>query len=235
MKALKTVRIIIWSVCLIVGAYTLYGYVKVKNMKSDEANMGTRLDVARADTALNSADGMSTAQIDAPKITPVAGIKPSAPFSLVDHKGQPFTQDSAAWKGKTRLIYFGFASCPAICPAELHKMTVALNALPPEKSAQIQPIFITIDPERDTVAAMNDYVSLFHPRFIGVTGAPDNIKAMLKDWNVFATRVDDESLNGYTMDHSSYIYLQQPDNSVLALFRMRDSAQSITDFLNKSL
>lgn len=159
------------------------------------------------------------------KVAPMAGIQIGGPFTLRDHNGQTVTQESFAQNYK--LIYFGFTYCPAICPTELQKVTRVMNALG-ETGKDIQPLFVSIDPERDTPAVMADYVSLFHPRLIGLTGSREQVDVMLKNYRVFAQKVEDPQNNDYTMDHSSYIYLMSPDDQLLAMYRIQDDAQYVT-------
>ncbi len=145
------------------------------------------------------------------------------PFELTDHTGQGVTEKD--YQGY-RLIYFGFTFCPAICPTELAKMTEVLNALG-EKGEQITPIFITVDPERDTQEVMAQYRTLFHPRLVGLTGTPEQIEQVTKAYKVYYAKVDDPSLSEYTMDHSSYIYFMDPENTLLALYKIDQTAEEI--------
>ncbi len=147
------------------------------------------------------------------------------PFTLTNHLGQNVTDKD--YTGKYRLIYFGFTFCPAICPTELSKMTSVMNDLG-DRSKEIQPLFMTVDPERDTVEKMKNYVSLFHSSLIGLTGTSDQIKSVLKDYKIYAAKVDDPSLSEYTMDHSSFIYFIAPDDRLLHIFRINDSADVMT-------
>ena len=100
------------------------------------------------------------------------------PFSLTNHKGEPVSHNDFA--GKYMLIFFGYSFCPDVCPTELGKVSVALDMLEKEGRSitNLQPIFITIDPARDSVQQLNDYMSLFHPRFIGLTGTAEEIDAV---------------------------------------------------------
>lgn len=153
-------------------------------------------------------------------------------FSMKDHNGTPVDENS--WPGKYRLIYFGFTYCPAICPTELQKMTVALNALG-EQGAIIQPLFFTVDPERDTASKLKDYVSLFHPAFIGVTGSQEQTDATLKAFKIYAAKVQQDDMNDYTMDHSSFIYFMAPDGRLLHIFKKDDDAPSIVTIIRSWL
>jgi protein SCO1/2 len=155
-------------------------------------------------------------------IEPVAGVQVGGPFALVDHNEQAVTQEDFADQAK--LIYFGFTYCPAICPTELQKMTRVLDRLG-TRAESIQPIFVTIDPERDTPEVMKEYLQSFYPEFVGLTGSRAQIDAVKKNYRVFAKRVDDPALSDYTMDHSSYIYLMSADDELLSMYRTQDDVE----------
>ncbi len=154
------------------------------------------------------------------------------PFTLTNHMGQKVTEKD--FDGTWRLIYFGFTFCPAICPTELAKTTKALNAIG-DKAAQITPIFITVDPERDTVEVMKGYVASFHPRLIGLTGTAEQIKKVAKEYKIYYAKVDDPQMTEYTMDHSSFIYFMDPDNNLRAIFRADDDAAVMADKINAAI
>ena len=140
-------------------------------------------------------------------------------FSLVDQNGVTRTQ--ADFAGKYTLIYFGFTYCPDVCPTALEIMGRALEELAqqaPDKAAAIQPLFISVDPERDTVAAMAEYVKYFHPRLVGLTGSPAQIQQALQSYKVYAARVATNDGADYTMDHSSLFYLMDGDNQFVHHF-----------------
>ena len=140
-------------------------------------------------------------------------------YTLTNHLGETVTDKDL--EGQYQLLYFGFTYCPAICPTELSKMTEALNMLGDEADA-IQPVFITVDPERDTVEVMKNYIELFHTRFIGYTGTTEQIEHIKKLYKVYSAKVDDPSLSEYTVDHSSYIYFIDPQGRLLSLFKIDD-------------
>ena len=135
-----------------------------------------------------------------PSIPAVGG-----PFSLVAHTGQPFTERNL--EGKVRLVFFGFTSCPDVCPTALTLMTGLLDELDPKTLEEVRPIFVTVDPERDTVEVMKDYMSAFHPAIIGLTGTTATVDAMTKAYKVYYTKVPSEDGKDYTMEHSAGIYL----------------------------
>ncbi len=170
---------------------------------------------------------------DVSEAQPVAGLKLGGPFTLSDQDGEKVTE--ATYEGQYKLIYFGFTFCPAVCPTELQKMRAALDALPSEIAERIQPIFVTIDPERDTVAVMKEYVTLFHPRLVGLTGTVPQIEMMKKNYRVFAAKAGDIDSPDYTMDHSSFIYLMGPKDELVAMYRTNDSADFMADDIKNRL
>ena len=161
--------------------------------------------------------------------TKIAGLKIGGAFTLTDHNGEKVTEQS--YPEQYKLIYFGFTYCPAICPTELQKMRQAVKGLPEEMAARVQPLFITTDPERDTVAVMKDYVSLFDPRLVGLTGTVPQVNHIKKGFRIFAVKVQDEDAQDYTMDHSSFTYLMSPDGELVAMYRVKDTA----DFMMKDI
>lgn len=165
------------------------------------------------------------------KLQPVGGSVGGA-YELIDQDGKTVTDKDFAETYK--LIYFGFTYCPAICPTELSKMTDALDKMGTAARA-IQPIFITIDPERDTAAVMKQYVGHFDERLIGMTGTPEQVKAAASAYKVYYARVDDPAATEYTMDHSSYIYFMSPDDTLLHIFRIEDSAGDMASIMQRWL
>jgi protein SCO1/2 len=137
------------------------------------------------------------------------------PFRLTDHTGKAVSD--ADYRGKHLLIYFGYTFCPDVCPTELSTMAAALDALGPT-AERIQPLFISIDPERDTVAHLAEYVPLFHPRLTGLTGTPEQIRTVTRDFRVYAAKAPGSGGEGYLMDHSSFVYLMGPDGKFVAVF-----------------
>ena len=116
------------------------------------------------------------------------------------------------------LLYFGYASCPDVCPTELGVMASVMDLLG-TRAAQVVPVLITVDPARDTVAVLADYVSRFHPKLIGLTGTPEQIAIAARQYRVYYAKVESRHNTGYLMDHSSFIYLVGPDGKVRSLFR----------------
>lgn len=151
----------------------------------------------------------------------IPGSQVGGPFALVNQDGEAVTEQNFA--GKYKLIYFGFTYCPAICPTELQKITRVLKELGPA-GENIQPLFISVDPERDTPKVIKDYISMFDKRFVALTGTPAQIDQVKKDYRIYANKVQDENNSDYTVDHSSFIYLMSPDNQLISIYRMEDDA-----------
>jgi protein SCO1/2 len=167
--------------------------------------------------------GLIAVSVLRPTGGPVSGELPSVgkaliggPFTLTDHTGKRVTD--ADFRGRNLLVFFGFTYCPDICPSGLAVITAALNALGPA-AANITPVFVTIDPERDTPEKMAVYIQSFHPRLVGLTGTPAEIAAIIKAYRVYAKKVPDErNPASYTMDHSSIAYLMGPDGAFKTFF-----------------
>lgn len=138
------------------------------------------------------------------------------PFSLVDHTGRPVTD--ADFRGKAMLIYFGYTYCPDICPFSLQVMAAALDRLEPEARARIQPLLITVDPERDTVEQLAQYVDspAFPDNLIGLTGTEAQIAEAASAYRVVYRRAGEG--DDYLMDHSSIVYLMGTDGAFVDVF-----------------
>jgi protein SCO1/2 len=143
--------------------------------------------------------------------TPLVG----GPFRLTDQHGVGVTDED--FRGEYLLIYFGYTYCPDVCPTSLQAMAEAIDALG-EHAGRVRPIFFTIDPERDTVEAMQAYVTHFHPRMVGLTGTPEQVAAAAKAYRIYYRKAQDEGMGDYLMDHSSLYYLMGPDGAFLTHF-----------------
>jgi protein SCO1/2 len=160
------------------------------------------------------------------------GVALGGPFALTDHTGRAVTERDFA--GRLALVYFGFTYCPDVCPTELGIIAEALDALE-EQGEQVTPILVSIDPERDTPAALADYVSRFHPRLVGLTGTAEQVAAAARAYRVFYQRVQRPDMRDYLMDHSSFIYLVGRDGRVRALFRPQSSPEAIAEAVRGQL
>ncbi len=133
------------------------------------------------------------------------------PFSLVDQTGRAVTQN--AWPGKYKLVYFGYTHCTDTCPATLQKIDGVMQKLGSQEAAKIVPLFITVDPMRDTVVVMARYLSRFHsPYLVGLTGTADEIASVEKAYHVYAGG------KGSLESHSDYVYLMSPDDKLVTVF-----------------
>lgn len=156
------------------------------------------------------------------------------PFTLVNQEGETVTEQS--FGDKLLLIYFGFTYCPDICPTELSTLTQALDELSKDERAQIQPLFVTVDPTRDTPEAMKAYLSNFHPDFIGLTGSTEQVTAALQGWRVYWAKVDDPSSSaGYTYDHSALTYVMDKNNMYLAHITFGATPEAIVEKIRAHL
>ena len=152
-------------------------------------------------------------------------------FTLIDHEGRTVTDQD--FLGKPMLIYFGFAYCPDVCPTALQRMGAALD-LAKMLTADIQPILITVDPERDTPERLALYVTAngFPPGLRGLTGSPEQIEAVKKVYFAIGEKVDDpDNSEGFTYDHTNFIYLMGPDGKFVDMFTSLDTPQEIADRL----
>jgi protein SCO1 len=149
---------------------------------------------------------------------PLAGAAIGGDFLLTDQDGNK--RSFKEFDGKYRIVYFGYTNCPDICTPDMQNLMAGLKAFEkaqPELGAKIQPIFITVDPARDTQAVLKQFVSAFHPRAVGLTGTEREIADAAKKFAVYFSRVDGSSPESYLMSHSQTPYLMGPDGKPLAI------------------
>jgi protein SCO1/2 len=160
------------------------------------------------------------------------------PFALVDQNGK--TRTDKDFRGKLALVYFGYTYCPDVCPTALQVMSVALDMLGKD-AEQVAPIFITVDPERDTVAHLRDYVKNFHPGLVGLTGSAEAIRQTAKAYRIFYRKADvgpDGKKAGdgdYLMDHSSIVLLMDREGRYLTHFTHQSKSEDIAAEIRKHL
>ncbi|MFC3676187.1 SCO family protein [Ferrovibrio xuzhouensis] len=139
------------------------------------------------------------------------------PFQLTNQDGQPVSDQTYA--GKLMLVYFGYTNCPDICPTALQTIAIAMDDLG-AAGDKVQPILITVDPERDTAPVLKEYVQAFHKRLVGLTGTPEQIAKVAKEYRVYYQKVPlKNSSLGYSMDHSGFTYLMDGQGRYLTHFR----------------
>ena len=154
------------------------------------------------------------------------------PFALTDQNGVQRTD--ADFRGKLMLVYFGFTYCPDICPTDLQQMGLAVDQLGPA-GEMVQPVFITVDPARDTAEHLKDYMPLFHPRFVGLTGDPAAIRQAARAYRVYYEKIEREQKSDYTLDHSVFIYLMDRDGRYLGFFPPGTSAERLAEAMRSHL
>jgi protein SCO1/2 len=155
------------------------------------------------------------------------------PFELTDHTGA--TRSDRDFRGKLMLVYFGFTYCPDVCPADLMAIGQTLELLGAEAD-RVQPLFITVDPERDTAAHLAEYVPMFHPRLIGLTGTIEAIRKVADAYKVFFAKVAlGKQADDYTVDHTSFIYLMDGDGKYLGFFPPGTSAERMAEIIRPRL
>lgn len=153
------------------------------------------------------------------------------PFTLTDQTGR--TRSDSEFRGKLMIVYFGYTYCPDVCPADLMAITQALDALGPAAEG-IQPVFITVDPERDT-KGLADYVAAFHHSLVGLTGSPEEIRKVANAYKAFYAKVPGEPSGEYSIDHAGVIYLIGRDGEYLGFMPPQTSPDRLTEVLRKYL
>jgi cytochrome oxidase Cu insertion factor (SCO1/SenC/PrrC family) len=153
------------------------------------------------------------------------------PFTLTDQTGKQ--RSDTDFRGKLMIVYFGYTYCPDVCPTDLMAITQALDALGPAAEG-VQPVFITIDPERDT-KLLADYVSAFHRSLVGLTGSPDEIRKVANSYKAFYVKVQDERSRDYSIDHAGVIYLIGRNGEYLGFMPPQTNPDRLTEVLRKNL
>ncbi len=154
-------------------------------------------------------------------------------FSLKDQTGK--TRTDADFRGQLLLVYFGFTYCPDICPTDLQAISLAMDQLGAD-AAKVQPLFVTLDPERDTVEHLAQYVPLFHPRLIGLTGSLSDVAKAADAYRVFYKRVKTgDKPDDYTLDHTAFVYLVDRDGKYLGFFPPGTDAPRLVEMIRPHL
>ena len=154
------------------------------------------------------------------------------PFELVDHTGQTVTEES--FDDRYLLVYFGYAYCPDVCPTELLIMGQAVDELG-DLGDEVQPLFVTVDPARDTVEYLAEYVPTFHPRLVGLTGSDEQVHAAAKAYRVYYRLNEPDEDGAYLVDHTSYIYFMDPDGDYLTHFVFGQGPEKMAEIIRKHL
>lgn len=155
-------------------------------------------------------------------------------FELTANSGEPMKWSD--FDGKYRMVYFGFTSCPDICPTDVQRFSQGLMEFEkthPELAEKIQPIFITIDPDRDTVEVVDEFVNAFHPRLIGMTGTNEEIEAVKATFGAAASKLPADETGWYNMSHTAMTYLYGPDGEPLGIIPTDKMAEGVSAELER--
>lgn len=165
---------------------------------------------------------------------PLAGATIGGPFALTNEDGG--TTRNSDFDGRYRLVYFGFTHCPDVCPVDLQVIGQGLREFEksaPAKAAQVQPIFITVDPERDTPPILKEYVAAFHPRLVGLTGTPEQIADVAKKFGIYYGKDERPGMQGYNVDHSRTILLFGREGEPIAIVPHDQGPQALAAELKR--
>lgn len=188
------------------------------------ANMGQRLVRASLMLVFGAAlAGCDAGGDPAPARPPLEGARIGGAFTLTDQNGR--TVRDTDFAGQYRLIYFGYSFCPDICPVDLQKLMRGLaqfEKADAARASKVAPLFITVDPDRDTPEALKPFVARYHPRLLGLTGTPEQIAATAKAFVVTYNKVSGSAPDRYLMAHSQLAFLMDPDGKPLALLPLDD-------------
>jgi len=158
----------------------------------------------------------------------ITGASFAQTLSLTDHTGKPRTLED--FKGKVVVLFFGYTQCPDVCPTTMADLANAMKLLGP-KADEVQVLFVTVDPERDTQEVLAEYVPSFDPRFIGLHGTPEQMAETASNFKIFYTKVEDEGKSGYTIDHSAGVYVFDKQGHVRIYIKYGQKPEEIANDL----
>lgn len=165
---------------------------------------------------------------------PLEGARIGGPFALLDEDGRRVTDRTYA--GKWRIMYFGYTFCPDVCPTDARNIGAGLKrfeAEDPGRAATVVPLFVTVDPARDTPAALKSFTAAFHPRMVGLTGTDAEVAAAAKGYAVYYSRGETSPGGGYLMDHQRATYLMDPQGRPVALIPSDKSPDAVAAELDR--
>lgn len=165
---------------------------------------------------------------------PLEGAAIGGDFTLTGETGEPISFSD--FDGQYRTVYFGYAYCPDICPTDNQRAMAGLKRFEeesPELGAKVQPLFVSIDPERDTPEVLTEFTDAFHPRLIGMTGTKEQLDAAANAFAVYYSRGEETESGGYLMDHSNITYLFGPDGNPLAMLPTDEGPDAVAAELAK--
>jgi protein SCO1 len=173
-------------------------------------------------------------QSTAPTQPPLAGARIGGPFTLTNQDGGRTSERDFA--GRYRIMYFGYTFCPDVCPTDVQTIGAAVKTLEAREAARgakVVPVFVTVDPERDTVPVIKQFVANFHPRMVGLTGPLPAIEALAKAYGVYFAKQQPKGADGYLVDHSRQAYLMSPDGKPMALLPTEAGPEKVADELER--
>ena len=165
---------------------------------------------------------------------PLEGATIGGPFTLTDQNGATVTERS--FPGQYRIMYFGYAYCPDVCPTDVANLARGLKAFEradPARAKDVKLIFVSVDPARDTPAVLKEFTQAFHPKMVGLTGNAKAIEAVTRAYGVSASIAPGQSRENYLVDHSRAAYLMSPENKPIALIPQDGTAQDIASEIGK--
>jgi len=159
-------------------------------------------------------------------------VQVGGPFSLTDQYGK--SRSLRDFQGKFVLLYFGYAFCPDVCPTDLAAMAQAIRALGPEGD-KLLPVFVTLDPGRDTQELLRNYVAAFHPRFVALRGTEDEVRRVATAYKIYFEKVTPPGSGAYLIDHMAFVFLLDRDGKYLAFFPPGTSAERMAVMIREVL
>lgn len=210
------------SVLMLVLGFSVF----IAGCNSQDKNRDVKNTDSKLDSTLNSEITNVVTSADITK------QQPSGFFTLQSAAGSVSLSD---FEGRVVVLYFGYTSCPDICPTSLATMTTALKSLSQEENKQVQPIMISLDPERDTAEKLKEYVGFFMPTMLGLTGTKENINRIAKDYYVNFRKTDVDSALGYVVDHASIYFIIGKDSQLFSHLLHDATPQEITAKVRKAI
>lgn len=188
--------------------------------------------------AMTACGGGDTAKVDAGgeeevvELPELRKLDFGRDFTLTDQDGQPF--DTASLRGQVIFLFFGFTTCPDVCPMTLSKIAQA-EALLGDDAARLQTVYVTVDPERDTPEKLKEYLGHYTLPVVGLTGTPEEVKSVAADFGVYYEKAEQDTAVGYLVDHTTLIYLIDPDGKLRYLSQPGDSAEVLAGLVKEIL
>lgn len=158
--------------------------------------------------------------------TDISGVMPKLEFNLTDSQGTPVSGDD--YSGQVRMLFFGFTSCPDVCPTALQKLSQAVSGLGPENQEEVLTLFVSVDPERDTPERLAEYVNFFGERIVGLTGKASDLRTLTQRYRTTFGHEEPDAEGDYAVTHSGAVYVFDREGNPRLLIRPEDvSVQAI--------